>query len=357
MNKEFLLKYLNTDSPSTLEIEGQKVWLKELKPYADKVITDNYGNVALLIKGTKSKYPFRSKNPFKVVIDAHADEIGWVVKSITDDGFLKVQRNGGTDNDITMGTSVKILTKKGKVKGFFGSPAIHLKDKDTKKVEQESLAIDVAAFTKEDVEKLGIEVGSFVVVDRVTEIINEKFVVGKSLDDKVGGFIHSEVLKKLKEDKIKLPYDLYIVNSVQEEVGLRGARMMNNLIKPDVAIAFDVTFDTNTPGINKDKHGDFKMGEGIVLRQGFDVHNTFLKLLKDCAKENDINYKIQVGGSGGTNTFSYYQSGAVAATLSIPLRYMHTQNEMVMLDDVQTAVDFYVKALQKIENNHNFRYL
>jgi len=352
MNKEFLLKYLNTDSPSTLEIEGQKVWLKKLESYADKVITDNYGNVALLIKGTKHK----KSNNFKVVIDAHADEIGWIVKSITDEGFIKVQRNGGTDNDITQGTQVKILTEKGKVKGFFGSPAIHLKEKDAKKVDQEGLSIDVGALTKKDVENLGIEVGCFIVVDRIAEIINDKFVVGKSLDDKIGGFIHSEVLKKLKEDKIKLPYDLYIVNSVQEEVGLRGARMMNELINPDVAIAFDVTFDTNTPGINKDKHGDYKIGEGIVLRQGFDVHNTFLKLMKDCAKENDINFKIQVGGSGGTNTFSYYQSGAVTTTLSIPLRYMHTQNEMVMLDDVQSAIDFYVKALQKIENNHNFKY-
>ncbi len=353
MNKEFLLKYLNTDSPSTYEIEGQKVWLAELEEYADKVITDNYGNVALLIKGTKHS----KSNNFKVVIDAHGDEIGWIVKSISDDGFIKVQRNGGTDNDITQGTQVKILTRKGKVKGFFGSPAIHLKDRDSKdKIKQENLAIDVGALTKEDVEKLGIEVGSFVVVDRVAEIMNDKFVVGKSLDDKIGGFIHSEVLKKLKEDKIKLPYDLYIVNSVQEEVGLRGARMMNKIIKPNVAIAFDATFDTNTPGINKDKHGDYKMGEGIVLRQGFDVHNTFLKLMKDCAKENDINFKIQVGGSGGTNTFSYYQSGVVTNTLLIPLRYMHTPNEMVMLDDVQTAIDFYVKALQKIENNHNFKY-
>jgi len=352
MNKDFLLKYLNTDSPSTYEVEGQKIWLAELEEYADEVITDNYGNVALLIKGKEQFHPYR------VVIDAHADEIGWVVKSITDEGFIKVHRNGGTDNDITSGTQVKILTGKGKIKGFFGSPAIHLKDKDKKPVEQEQLAIDVGALTKEDVEKLGIEIGNFIVVDRKSEILNEKFLVGKSLDDKIGGFIHSEVLKKLKEDKIKLPYDLYIVNSVQEEVGLRGARMITETIKPHVAIAFDVTFDTNTPGINKDKHGNFKMGEGIVLRQGADVHNNFLKLMKECAKENEINYKIQVGGSGGTNTFSYYLSngGVVTTTLSIPLRYMHTQNEMVMLDDVQSAIDFYVKALQKINNNHNFKY-
>ena len=365
MNKKFLLKYLNTDSPSTFEVEGQKVWLKELESLADEVITDNYGNVALLIKGKSSKLEMPDgsmvdvENPFKVVIDAHADEIGWVVKDITDDGFIKVHRNGGTDNDITPGMSVKILTDNGKVDGFFGSPAIHLKDKDkTAKIKQEELSIDVGVLTKKEVEKLGIEIGCFIVVNREAKIMNKKFVVGKSLDDKIGGFIHSEVLKKLKKDKIKLPYDLYIVNSVQEEVGLRGARMITETIKPDVAIAFDVTFDTSTPGIDKGKHGDYKVGEGIVLRQGSDVHNNFIKLLKGVAKKNDINYKIQVGGSGGTNTFAYYLSngGVVTATLSIPLRYMHTQNEMVMLDDVKTAVNFYVKALQKIKNNHNFKY-
>lgn len=354
MNKDFLIKYLNTDSPSTYEVEGQKVWLAELEEYADEVITDNYGNVALLISGETPT----GRVPFKVVIDAHADEIGWVVKTITDDGFIKVHRNGGTDNDITSGTQVKILTRKGKVKGFFGSPAIHLKDKDKKPIEQEGLAIDVGALTKDDVEKLGIEVGNFIVVDRLAEIMNEKFVVGKSLDDKIGGFIHSEVIKKLKEDKIKLPYDLYIVNSVQEEVGLRGAKMITETIKPNVAIAFDVTFDTNTPGINKEKHGDTKIGGGLVFRQGSDVHNNLLKLMKDCAKENEIKYKVEVGGSGGTNTFSYYISngGVITSTLSIPLRYMHTQNEMVMLDDVQSAIDFYVKALQRINYNHNFKY-
>lgn len=353
MDKEFLLKYLNTDSPSTFEVEGQKTWLKELEPFVDEVIKDNYGNVVLRIKGTEKK------PRTKVVIDAHADEIGWIVQSIGDDGFIKVSRNGGTDNDITQGTQVKIFTDKGKVKGFFGSTPIHLKDNgDTKKLKQEDLFIDVGALTKDDVKALGIDVGCFVVVDRVAEIVNDKFVVGKSLDDKIGGFIHSEVIKKLHLEKIKLPYDLYIVNSVQEEVGLRGARMITDTIKPDIAICFDVTFDTTSPGIDKGKHGDFKVGDGVVFRQGSDVHNNFLKLMKDVANENEMKYKIQVGGSGGTNTFSYYLSngGVVASTLSIPLRYMHTQNETVLLEDIQSAVDFYIKLLQKIENNHNFKY-
>jgi putative aminopeptidase FrvX len=356
MDKKFLLKYLNTDSPSTLEAESQKVWMKELNNYVDEVITDNYGNVILLIKGTNHK---EHGDNYKVVIDAHADEIGWIVKSIDDNGFISVHRNGGTDNDITQGMPVKIMTSKGKVKGFFGSPPIHLKDRSGKnEVKLEDLTIDVGANNKKGVEKLGISIGDFIVVDRQAEFMNKKFVVGKSLDDKIGGFIHSEVIKKLKKDKIELPYDLYIVNSVQEEVGLRGARMVTEKIKPDVAICFDVSFDTSTPGINKSKHGDYKIGEGLIFRQGSDVHNNILKLMKDVADENKIDYKIQVGGSGGTNTYSYYLSngGVISSTLSIPLRYMHTQNEMVKMSDVKLAVNFYIKMLMKIENNHNFKY-
>lgn len=350
MNKEFLLKYLNTDSPSTLEVEAQKVWVEELKDYVDEVIIDNYSNVALLIKGENSDY--------KVVIDAHSDEIGWIVKDITDDGFIKVERNGGTDNDITASTRVKILTKNGKVKGFFGSTPIHLKDRDkSKKVKIENLYIEVGASNAEEVEDLGIEIGDFIVVDRDSEIINEKLIVGKSLDDKIGGYIHSEVIKKLKENKIKLPYDLYIVNSVQEEVGLHGAEMITNTIKPDVAICFDVTFDTTTPNIDS-KHGKYKMGEYIVFRKGSDVHNNLLSLMRKVADKNLIDYKIEVGGSGGTNTFSYFISngGVVTSTLSIPLRYMHTPNEMVSISDVNNAVNFYLKLLQEIQYKHNFKF-
>lgn len=352
MNEKFLLKYLNTDSPSTYEVEAQKVWLDELKDLVDEVITDNYGNVVLRIKGTNSDY--------KVVIDAHSDEIGWIVKEITDDGFIKVQRNGGTDNDITPSTRVKILTDSlivNKIKGFFASTPIHHKDStDTSKIKVENLLVDVGASNKEEVEKLGIQIGNFIVVDRDAEFMNENIVVGKSLDDKIGGFIHSEVIKRLKEFNIKLPYDLYVVNSVQEEVGLRGAKMIAESIKPDVAICFDVCFDTKNG--DKNKHGDYSLGDGVVFRQGSDVHNSLLKLMKKVAKENEVNYKMMIGGAGGTNTYSYYLSngGIVASTLSIPLRYMHTPNEMVSIKDVDTAVSFYINLLQKIDYKHNFKY-
>ncbi len=358
MDKKFLIDYLNTDSPSTNEVEAQKLWIEQSKGLYDEIITDNYGNVALLISNSE-------KSDFRVVIDAHCDEIGWVIKDISDDGFLHVKRNGGTDNDITPGTQVKIITENLdengnpiKVKGFFGWIPIHLKNPDSPdKLTEENMFIDVAAMTKDEVVEMGIELGNYVVVDREAEIIKDKIVVGKSLDDKIGGFILNEVLKKLKRDDVKLPYNLYVVNSVQEEVGLRGAKMITETIKPNVAICFDVTFDTNTPLISKTKHGDFKMGEGVVLRQGSDVHINLIRLMKKVAKDHNYDHKICIGGAGGTNTFGYFLSngGVVTSTISIPLRYMHTPNEMVMLSDVEKTIDYYVELLKNIEYKHNFK--
>lgn len=354
MDKKFLLDYLNTDSPSTNEVEAQKAWIEQVKGLSDEIITDNYGNTVAKVLNDSM-----TTNRFKVVIDAHCDEIGWLISRITDNGFIYVKRNGGTDNTITPGQRIKIMTEEsGKIKGFFGWIPIHLKDREKpEKATEDNIYIDVAATSKEEVEAMGIEVGNYVIVDREAEIMNDKYVVGKSVDDKIGGFIHSEVLKRLKEENIKLPYDLYVVNSVQEEVGLFGAKMITETIKPDIAVCFDVCFDTNTPMIKKDKFGDFKMGEGVVFRQGKDTHINLVRHMKKVARANEIPFKMSVGGGGGTNTFSYYLSngGVVTSTLSIPLRGMHTPNEMIDLDDVETSINYYIELLKSIEFEHNFK--
>ena len=355
MNKEFLKKYLNTDSPSTFEVGAQKVWIEQVSKYSDMIESDNFGNVFAYKKSLNDNI-----DGYRVVIDAHCDEIGWVVSSIDSDGFLRVKRNGGTDNEITPSTNVKILTDSGKkIKGVFGTTPIHLKDKEQFKPTQENIYIDVFATSKEEVEEMGIEIGNYVVFDRDVEIINDKYIIGKSLDDKIGGFIIAEVLKKIKEEDIKLPYDLYVVNSVQEEVGLRGAKMITETIKPDLAICFDVHFDTNTPNIDKNKYGDTKMGNGLIFRSGYDVQPNVLKFMKKVAKENDYKYNIIVGGAGGTNTTGYNLSngGVLASTISIPLRYMHTPNEVVLLEDVELTINYFVDLLKNIEYKHNFKLL
>ena len=241
-----------------------------------------------------------------------------------------------------------------KISGVFGSSPIHFKIGDDKeKITEESLYIDVFCSTKEEVLNKGIEIGNYIVFDRKPEIIDNKYIISKSLDDKIGGFIITEVLNKLVSDKIDLPYDLYAVNSTQEEVGLRGSKMITDTIKPNIAICFDVSFDTSTPNTNKDKHGDYKMGDGLIFRVGSDVHPTFLKHMKKVADDKNYKYKIYVGGAGGTNTNSYNLSngGVVTSTISIPLRYMHTPNEIVSLDDIQTTIDYIVDLLKSINGN------
>ena len=360
MDKKFLVDYLKTDSPSTYEVEGQKSWIKQVSKLSLDITTDNYGNAFTVLKSKSI-----DGDKYKVVIDAHCDEIGWVISNITDDGFIYVKRNGGTDNEITPCTRVKILTDNTdengntiKIKGTFGTVPIHLKNKETPtKPSEDNIYIDVLGTSKEDVLNMGIEVGNYVVFDRDPEFVNGKYIVSKSLDDKIGGFVIAEVLRDLVEKNIDLPYDLYIVNSVQEEVGLRGAKMITETIKPDVAICFDVCFDTNTPIVDKKKYGDFKMGEGVVFRSGSDVHPNMLKLMKKVAKDNAYDYKVSIGGGGGTNTYSYNLSngGVISSTLSIPLRYMHTANEVVSLDDIQTSINYLVDLLKNIKNGHDFR--
>jgi len=364
MNKEFLLNYLKTDSPSTFEVESQKTWIEYISNFITDIKSDNYGNTYATLY-SKNQDINQTVNRFKVVIDAHCDEIGWIISSIDDDGYLRVKRNGGTDNQITPSTNVKIITDNKdendlfiKIKGTFGTTPIHLKDKDKEyKPTQENIYIDVLANSKDEVKEMGIEIGNYVVFDRTPEIINDKYIVGKSLDDKVGGFIIAEVLRRLVEENIQLPYDLYVVNSVQEEVGLRGSKMITDTIKPDVAIVFDVHFDTNTPNIDNKKFGNTKMGDGLIFRNGADVHPILLKLMKSVAKESNFNYKIIIGGAGGTNTAAYNLSngGVVTSTISVPLRYMHTPNEIVSLNDIEMTINYYVELLKNIEYNHNFK--
>lgn len=365
MDLNLLLNYLKTDSPSTYEVEAQKLWMAEASKYADNVSRDNYGNVSAFIRGKCTGDDIGNPHHNKVVIDAHCDEIGWIVKSINDDGYINIVRNGGTDNDITIGQKIKILTNHKcddggikKISGFFGWIPIHLKKKDNPdKPTEDNLFIDLGVTSKKDVEELGVEVGNFIVVDREPEILHDKYIVGKSLDDKIGGFILLNVLKELSEQKIVLPYDLYVVNSVQEEIGLRGAAMITETIKPDIAICFDVCFDTSTPLIDKSKYGTFKIGDGLVFNQGSDVHHGLLNLMKSVAKKNELKHQIDIHRAGGTNTYSYYISngGVVSGTVAFPLRYMHTPNEMVAISDIELAIKYYILLLQNIEERHDFK--
>jgi len=348
----FLKNYLDNPSPTGFESSGQKLWLEYIKPYIDDYFVDTYGTVVGVINPS-AKY--------KVVIEAHADEISWFVHYITKDGFIYLVRNGGSDHQIAPSKRVNIHTEKGLVKAVFGWPAIHTRRAGKEKTPKlENIFLDCGCNTKEEVEALGIHVGCVVTYEDEFMVLNKNFYVGRALDNRIGGFMIAEVARILKEKKITLPYGLYITNSVQEEVGLRGAQMITENINPDVAIVTDVCHDTHTPMIDKIKEGDTKCGEGPVLTYGPAVQNNLLNLIINSANKNKIPFQRNAASrSTGTDTdaFAYSTGGVASALISLPLRYMHTTVESVAKKDVEDVIRLILASLKEIKDNHDFRYL
>src|SRR5690606_34380069 len=203
---------------------------------------------------------------FKVVIEGHSDEISWYVNYITDDGLIYVIRNGGSDHQIAPSKVVNIHTKKGIVKGVFGWPAIHTRSNDKEEAPKlDNIFIDIGAKGKDEVEKLGVHVGCVITYPDEFFILNNDKFVCRAIDNRAGGFMIAEVARLLSENKKKLPFGLYITNSVQEEIGLRGAEMITQTIKPNIAIVTDVCHDTTTPMIEKKKQGLTEIGKGPVI--------------------------------------------------------------------------------------------
>ena len=352
-SESFLREYLNNASPTGYEWSGQKLWLDYIRPYIDDWKLDNYGTAYGIINPGQ---------PYKVVIEGHADEISWFVNYVTDDGFIHIIRNGGSDFQIAPSMRVWIhLRKGGRIQGVFGWPAIHTRtDKDSNIAPTiENLTIDVGAKDREEVLQMGIHVGCVVTFQDEFTILNDRYYTGRALDNRVGGFCVAEVARLLKENNIKLPYSLYVVNSVQEEVGLRGAEMVANSIKPNVAIVTDVTHDTHTPMISTKKHGDVRCGRGPSVTYAPAVHQKLLDIIIATAEEKEIPFQREAASrTTGTDTdaFAYSNGGVPSALISLPLRYMHTTVEMAHKDDVNNLIRLIFESLQKIEAGQDFRY-
>jgi putative aminopeptidase FrvX len=350
-SEKFLEKYLNNASPTGFEYEGQKLWLNYITPYIDEYFTDTYGSVVGVIN-PQAKY--------KVVIEAHADEISWFVHYITDDGFIYLRRNGGSDHQIAPSKRVNIHTDKGIVKAVFGWPAIHTRKGKEETPKTDNIFLDCGCESKKEVEKLGVHVGCVITYEDEFMILNKKNYVGRALDNRMGGFVIAEVARLLKENKVKLPFGLYITNAVQEEIGLRGAQMIAERIQPDVAIITDVCHDTSTPMIKKIIEGDRKNGKGPVLSYGPSVQNNLLKLLINTAEKNKIPFqRLAASRSTGTDTdaFAYSGKGVASALISMPLRYMHTTVEMCAKTDIENVIKLIYESLQNIKDGQDFRYL
>jgi putative aminopeptidase FrvX len=347
----FLEKYLNNASPVGYESDNQKLWMEYLKPYVDTFITDSYGTAVGVIN-PDAKY--------KVVIEGHSDEISWYVNFISPEGLIYVVRNGGSDHQIAPSKIVNIHTKKGIVKGVFGWPAIHTRRPGKEESPKlENLFIDVGCKTKEEVEKLGVHVGCVITYPDEFFILNENNFVCRALDNRMGGFMIAEVARLLKEEKVKLPFGLYITNSVQEEVGLRGAEMIAQTIKPNVAIVTDVCHDTTTPMIDKKQQGDTATGKGPVISYAPAVQNNLRELIIKTAEDNKIPFQRHASSRyTGTDTdaFAYSNGGVPSALISLPLRYMHTTVEMVSKDDVENVINLIYKTVTSLKGNETFSY-
>jgi putative aminopeptidase FrvX len=349
---KFLYTYLNNSSPTGFESAGQKLWLNYIRPYIDDYFVDTYGTVVGIINPLAE---------YKVVIEAHADEISWFVHYITKDGFIYLRRNGGSDHQIAPSMRVNIHTEKGIVKAVFGWPAIHVRDAAKEEAPStKNIFLDLGCKSSKEVEDLGVYVGCVVTYEDQLMELNNRYYVGRALDNRIGGFMIAEVARLLKENKDKLPFGLYIVNAVQEEVGLNGATMIARKIKPNVAIVTDVCHDTQTPMMNKITSGDQACGKGPVLSYAPAVQNNLLKLIINAAKKNKIDFQRQAASrSTGTDTdaFAYSTDGIASALISLPLRYMHTTVEAVHKNDVEEVIKLIYQSIKSIKNNQDFRYL
>jgi tetrahedral aminopeptidase len=352
LNEEFLEKYLNSNSPTGFEVElgGQKVWKDYISQWVEQVEVDNYGTVYGVTGNLESDY--------KVVIEAHSDEISWLVNYIDSKGYIRVIKNGGSDPQIAPSMRVKLWGEKGPIDGIFGHPAIHVSDRK-KESDLNSIFIDVGASSKKEVIDMGINIGTPITFSDGFMKLGENYYTGRALDNRIGGFMIAEVARNLKKYNIELPFKLYIVNSVQEEVGLRGAQMITETIKPNVAIVTDVCHDTDSPAYNPTKLGDTKCGSGPVITTAPAVQNNLRKLIVNVANKESIKYQLKASSrSTGTDTdsFAYSNGGVPSALISLALKYMHTTTETVHKKDVSKVIKLIYNTLLNIKENHDFRY-
>ncbi|MGF1657553.1 MAG: M20/M25/M40 family metallo-hydrolase [Verrucomicrobiales bacterium] len=331
IEREFLVELLNTPSPSGWEGDGQALWMKKAAEYADSVESDAYGNAWATLKGQGGP---------TLMLEAHADEIGFIVKAVDSKGFLSVGPVGGSDRTLVPARKIRIFTDNGPVVGVFGNTAIHLRDTEKDKVpEWKDHYVDVGASTEEAVQKMGIRVGQPAVYVDTCEVLSGGRLVGRALDNRIGGFIMLSILKALAAGPRPIA-TIVFANAVQEEIGSYGAHMLAHRISPDVAVIFDVTHATDTPGIDNRDHGTVKLGAGPTVSHGMANHGGVVAGLMSVATYEQIALQHEaISRSTRTDVDAVFitKEGIPSALVSIPLRYMHSPTEIVDTKDVDAA--------------------
>ncbi|MBP83987.1 MAG: endoglucanase [Verrucomicrobiales bacterium] len=348
--EDFLYELLNTPSPTGFEVKGQRVWANRCREFADSVDSDSYGNAWATIKG--------SKTTPTVMIEAHADEIGFMVKYISDDGYLRVDRIGGSDWATARGRRLTLYGEKGEVLGIIGNTAIHIRDrKDGEKApEVHELYVDIGAKSADEVEEMGVRVGHPAVYADSAVPFGKNGIVGRALDNRIGGFIISEVIRQLAE--VKPTATCFALNAVQEEIGGYGAAMASYTLKPDICLVLDVTHATDSPDIKHTQHGKVTLGGGPSVTHGTANHPLMVERIMELAKANKIPLQHEASSRfTGTDTDSiYHQRGGIpSALISLPLRYMHSIVEMADFDDVAHVIDLMTAFVRSIKADESFK--
>ena len=342
---ENLEKLSNACGIAGREEEVRNLMLKLMKPHVDKIYVDKLENVIAVKKGKES-------SP-KVMLAAHMDEIGLMVKTISKEGFLQFAKMGGIDDRILIAQKVIIYTSKGQLQGIIGSKPPHIQKEEERKkiVAYDELFIDIGAESKEDVGKMGVKVGDPVGFDAKYSKIGKDTVIGKAFDDRVGCAVMIETLKLLE----KTDCNVFAVGTVQEELGLRGAATAAFGIDPDVGIALDVTVAGDVPGV-REFDTTVKMGKGPALTvsdSGLVTHPKILRLLLDVAEENKISCQLETGLMGSTDAarISLTRQGVPSGAVSIATRYIHSPVGMLSLKDAEDSAKLTAAAIQKIQKH------
>lgn len=348
-SKQFLQELVSAVSPSGHEDEVAKVWEKEAEKFAGSISRDTHGNTDAVVNP--------GGNP-RIMLSGHYDEIGFLITHIDDDGFLWIAPVGGWDPQIVQGQRALVRSRKGRVKGVIGKCPIHLLKPDARKrvMELGEMWVDIGATGRKDAER-HVEIGDPIVLDHpFVELLGDR-AVSRAMDNRSGAFVVLEAARRSKS--MKLAAEVHAVATVQEEIGLRGAKTAAYGINPLVGIAVDVTFATDQPGIGDAvrREGRIKLGEGPVLTRGANINQKLFELMVKTAKAEKI--KIQITGEpGGTgtdaNALQLSRAGVATALVGVPNRYMHSPCEMVSLKDLDACAKLIACTCARITPRTSF---
>lgn len=341
MNKDFLTELLSVASPSGAEMDIQKKWMKYVEGFADKIKTDGAGNVIGIVN---------PEAKFKVLLAGHCDEIGFIINRIDRDGFLHFTKVGGASHKPAIGMKVDILGYGGRITGVVGVNAEHhggIKDK----FEFEDLYIDCGAKSKKEIAKY-VQIGDLAVYKRELEFLMNDRISGRGLDNRTGAFIVAEVLKNIARENPNV--GVYAASTVNEETNMGGAFFAAAGIRPNMAIACDVTFATDYPGVDRNKHGEIDLDGGPVLAKGAPINFKINRWLEKAArrKEIDLQYELTPRMTGtDADKMRLTGKGVPVALVSLPLRYMHAPVETVSLKDIEDEITLLTDMILNLTGN------